>query len=101
MATPIDILKFNLQENNSPHFEEDALKLLLEQNDNDVLKATIQGLQMKAQVDSFTLGPIKIDSNRDYWLSLIDVFKEKLREKDTHCNSGSGYKTSMRRVDGQ
>lgn len=93
MVTPLEIVRFNLQEKQYPYFSDDELQMLLDNNDGDVSKASYQGCLMKAQADDgINLGPIKTASNRDYWLTLADSFKPR---------ATIGYNTSMKRADGQ
>ncbi|MCT4593176.1 MAG: hypothetical protein N4A57_02730 [Anaeromicrobium sp.] len=93
MGNSIEILKFNLQERQYPYFTEAELQMLLENNDNDMKKASYQGCIMKAQADDgVNIGPIKTQSNREYWLSLAENFKPP---------KVYNYNTSMRRADGQ
>lgn len=95
MAEPIEVLKFNLQERQYPYFTDAELQMLLDNNDNDVKKASYQGCIMKAQADDgVNIGPLKTESNRDYWLTLAQSFNVK-------SSSFGGYNTSMKRADGQ
>lgn len=91
MSTPIEVLKFNLQERQFPYFSDTELQMLLDNNEEDIKKASYQGCIMKAQADdSITLGSLKTGSNREYWLSLAESFKPKLTYD---------YITSMKRAD--
>lgn len=93
MATLLEILKFNLQERQYPYFSDVELQMLIDNNDGDISKASYQGCLMKAQADdSVNIGPIKTESNRDYWLTLADSFKP---------SKTYSYNISMKRVDGQ
>lgn len=93
MAEPIEVLKFNLQERQYPYFTDEELNVLLETSDNDISKASHKGCLMKANADDWiNLGPLKTESNRDYWLTLAESFKPK----QTY-----NYITSMKRADGQ
>lgn len=93
MAEPIEVLKFNLQERQFPYFSDTELQMLLDNNEEDIKKASYQGCIMKAQADDgINLGPLKTESNRDYWLTLAESFKLK----PTY-----NYITSMKRADGQ
>lgn len=93
MATTLEILKFNLQERQYPYFSDVELQMLIDNNDGDISKASYQGCLMKAQADDgVNLGPIKTESNRDYWLTLADSFKP---------SKTYSYNTSMKRADGQ
>jgi hypothetical protein len=93
MATPLEILKFNLQERQYSYFSDAELQMLIDNNDGDISKASYQGCLMKAQADDgVNLGPIKTESNRDYWLTLADSFKP---------SKIYSYNTSMKRADGQ
>lgn len=90
MAEPLDILKFNLQEKQYPYFSDDELALLLENNDDDVKRASYQGCIMKAAADdSLEVSGVKLESNREYWLTLAKQFKQLQ------------YNNSMQRADGQ
>lgn len=91
--TPIEILKFNLQEREYPYFEDNELQLLLETNDNDINKASYKGCLLKAAADDkLEVAGVKLESNRSYWLTLAESFKP---EKTYN------YITSMKRADGQ
>ena len=99
MATPIEILKFNLQEREYPYFLDTDLELLLSTNGDDVSKASYKGCLLKAASDdSMTVSGIKLDSNRAYWLTLADTFKADIVTITT--TTTSGYVTSRNRVDG-
>lgn len=100
MTNNAELLKFNLQERKYPYFAENEIELLLQNNDNNILKASWKGCILKANADDgVSLGPIKTDSNREYWLDLAKQYKS---EYEANINTTStGYKTSMKRVDGQ
>jgi len=90
--TALEVLKFNLQEREYPYFDDKELKLLLEANDNDALKASHQGCLLKATADDkIEVAGVKLSSNRDYWITLAEAFKVKV--------TTSGYKTTMKRAD--
>ena len=93
MLAPLELIKFNLQEREYPYFEDEELEILLESNDNDVKKASYQGCLLKAAADDkLEVSGVKLSSNREYWLTLAETFREK---------ESFNYKTSMRRVDGR
>ena len=90
--TPLEILKFNLQEKEYPYFDDDDLQLLLDKNDGNVQAASYEGCLKKAAADDkLEISGIKLSSNREYWLTLAETFKV--------ATKSSGYKTCMRRVD--
>ncbi|OPD33700.1 hypothetical protein AL714_17885 [Clostridium botulinum] len=102
MTTPIELLKFNLQERQYPYFEGAELQILLENNENDVLKSSWKGCLLKAIADDGTnIGPIKTESNREYWLDMAEQYKSDYERSLSGNRNNIGYKTSMRRVDGQ
>lgn len=77
MRTPLEILKFNLQEKQYPYFEDKELELLLEIN-NYVEKASYKGCILKAIADDgIEVAGVKLQSNRAYWLTLAEHFKEE------------------------
>lgn len=93
MSAPLELLKFNIQEREYPYFEDSELEILLESNDNDVKKASYQGCLLKAAADDkLEVSGVKLSSNREYWLTLAETFREK---------ESFNYKTSMQRVDGR
>ena len=100
MATPIEILKFNLQEREYPYFQDSDLQLLLDSNNSDLAKASYKGCLLKAAADDgMTVSGIKLESNRAYWLTLAATFKDEI--VTTNSGTTSGYVTSRKRVDGQ
>lgn len=101
MATPIEILKFNLQERSYPYFEDDELQMLLDKNDGNLNKASYEGCLMKAEAeDKLEVSGIKLSSNRDYWLTLAKKFLADWKEEQKSLKP-NGYITSMQRADGQ
>lgn len=69
-------LRFNLREEKSPYFREAELTYLLEKNNNDISKATYEGLIIKSEDDSIALpGGLQVPSNRDYWLGLAKKYR--------------------------
>lgn len=102
MVEPIEALKFNLQERQYPCFENAELEMLLETNNNNVLKASFKGCTLKATADDgINVGPIKTSSNREYWLGMATQYKTEYERSLSSSTDNGGYKTSMRRVDGQ
>ncbi|AJE09790.1 hypothetical protein [Clostridium botulinum] len=102
MSTPLEVLRFNLQERQYPYFEDAELEMLIENNENNVLKSSWKGCLLKATADDGTnLGPLKTESNRDYWLGLAEQYKSDYERSLSNNGTTTGYKTSMRRVDGQ
>lgn len=74
--TLLEQLKFNLREKASPYFEDEELNYLLEKNNNDINKATYEGLIIKSEDDSIALpGGLNVPSNRNYWLSLASQYR--------------------------
>lgn len=100
MATPLEILKFNLQEKEYSYFEESDLNLLLETNDNNIYKASYKGCLLKANSDDkLEVSGVKLSSNREYWLGLAEEYK-KAYENSLEKIVPTGYKMSMKRIDG-
>lgn len=104
MATDIEILKLNLQEEQYPYFEDKDLEMLLQNNENNILKASWRGCLLKAATDDeIKVGAIETkSSNSSYWLTLAEIYKYDYEEEQKKLNPSkvNGYKTSMRRVDG-
>ena len=70
----LEILRFNMQEDQFPYFDEDACQALLDQF-GTVKKASYEGCMIKAQDDSVKLGPINTTSNEKYWLRRARMFR--------------------------
>lgn len=102
--TPLEILKINLNESQYPIFSDEELNNLLAVNENNVLKASWRGCLMKANTDKkIKVGPIEIENaDPDYWNNLAIMYQSDYLEEQTKLNPSktTGYKTSMRRVDG-
>ena len=104
--TPLEILKLNLQEKEYPYFDDADLQNLLLVNGDSVSKASWRGCLLKAASDDeVKVGPIEQkSSNSDYWNTLAAIYKADYLEEQALINpavSTTGYKTSMRRADGQ
>ncbi|BDR66725.1 hypothetical protein K144313037_p20790 (plasmid) [Clostridium tetani] len=100
MTIPLEMLKFNLQEREYPYFEDNDLSLLLQSNDNNINKASYKGCLLKANADDrLEVAGVKLSSNRQYWLGLAEEYKKAYEE--SLQGTITGYKTSMKRVDGQ
>ncbi|GAA0115732.1 hypothetical protein [Clostridium senegalense] len=102
--TPLETLKINLNESQYPVFSDEELENLLVVNDNNVLKASWRGCIMKANVDKkIKVGPIEIENaDPDYWNNLANIYQSDYLQEQANLtlNKTTGYKTSMRRVDG-
>lgn len=102
MPESLEVLKFNLQERQYPYFDIVELQLLLENNDNNVLKASFKGCLLKANADDgLTVGPLKTASNREYWLGLAEQYQDEFNKGNTNISTTGYYSTSMKRADGQ
>ncbi|MBU3205132.1 hypothetical protein [Clostridium algidicarnis] len=101
MSTPLEILKFNLQEREYPYFEDDDLNLLLQYNDDNINKASYKGCLLKANADDkLEVAGVKLSSNREYWLGLAEEYRKAYEDSLSGTGIVTGYKTSMKRVDG-
>lgn len=70
-------LRLNLREVKDGYFEEEELNYLLDSNDDDLNKASYEGLLIKAEDDSIALpGGLQVPSNRNYWLSLAKKYRD-------------------------
>lgn len=91
----LEILKFNLQENQFPYFSEEDLTKLLTMYPN-VNQASYEGCMIKAHDDSVKLGPINTPNNEKYWLRRANQFKRQYLEDN---RKSSGGVTSWKRAD--
>jgi hypothetical protein len=101
-ATPLELLKFNLQERTYPYFQDDELQMLLDSNDNRLSKASYKGCLLKAEAaDKMEISGIKLNSNREYWLTLAQQYLSDVKAEDLLANAEKNvYITSRQRSDG-
>ena len=67
-------LKFNLREKQCPYFDEQDLQFLLEKNNNDVRKATYEGLIIKAEVTGLNVSGLTTQDSSSYFKMLASNF---------------------------
>ena len=72
--SPLDQLKFNLQETQFPYFSDTDLSTLLMMYPN-INQASYEGCLIKSSNDSVSLGPINTPNNEQYWLRRAKHFK--------------------------
>lgn len=71
----LNVLRTNLLEEQYPFFTDEQLLNLLSECNGDVDKASYRGCLMKAQIDGISLGPLKVESNDEFWLKLARMFQ--------------------------
>lgn len=98
---PLELLKLLLQEKKYPYFDDDELDALFITYKEDVYLTASKLCLMKADGDKkVKVGPIEIEGpGSDYWINLSNDYS-KFIIKDTKVSSG-GYKSTMKRADGQ
>lgn len=97
--TPLQRLKFNLQETQFPYFSDEDLNTLLEMYPN-LNQASYEGCLIKSSNDSVSLGPINTPNNEQYWIRRANHFKAlwtKDQRDEQRKNNGGGL--SWRRAD--
>lgn len=67
-------LKFNLREKQCPYFDEQDLQFLLEKNNNDVRKASYEGLIIKAEVTGLNVSGLTTQDSSSYFKMLASNF---------------------------
>ena len=98
--SPLEQLKFNLQETQFPYFSEDELNTLLTMYPN-INRASYEGCLIKSSNDSVSLGPINTPNNEQYWIRRANHFKS-LWNRDERAEqraNQSGGGISWKRVD--
>lgn len=70
----LEQLKFNLREKQSPYFEDSELEELLKMCDNDVRRASYNGLLMKAEVTGLTVSGLTTKDSSSYFKMLASNF---------------------------
>lgn len=70
----LEELKFNLREKQCPYFEEKELLILLEKNNNDVKKASYEGLVLKAETTGLNVSGLTTQDSSKYFKMLASKF---------------------------
>lgn len=97
--TPIQQLKFNLQETQFPYFSDEDLNTLLEMYPN-INRASYEGCLIKSSNDSVSLGPINTPNNEQYWLRRANHFKSLwIRDEREEQRKSQGGGLSWKRAD--
>ena len=72
----LEQLKFNLREKQCPYFEEQELQALLEKNNEDVAKASYEGLLLKAENTGLSVSGLTTKDSSSYFKMLASRFVE-------------------------
>ena len=74
MMDKLEQLKFNLREKQCPYFDNEELSALLEQNNNDVDKASYEGLLLKAEVTGLSVSGLTTKDSSSYFKMLASHY---------------------------
>jgi hypothetical protein len=74
MMDKLEQLKFNLREKQCPYFDDKELSVLLEQNNNDVDKASYEGLLLKAEVTGLSVSGLTTKDSSSYFKMLASHY---------------------------
>ena len=97
--TPLDQLKFNLQESQFPYFSDEDLNTLLTMYPN-VNRASYEGCLIKSNNDSVSLGPINTPNNEQYWIRRANHFKSLwYKDEQEERRKSKGSWISWQRAD--
>lgn len=69
-------LRFNLREKQCPYFDDDEIQLLLDKNNNDVNKASYEGLILKAEVTGLSVSGLTTKDSSSYFKMLASNYIE-------------------------
>ena len=70
----LEQLKFNLREKQCPYFDDKELSVLLEQNNNDVDKASYEGLLLIAEVTGLSVSGLTTKDSSSYFKMLASHY---------------------------
>ena len=70
----LEQLKFNLREKQCPYFDDKELSVLLGQNNNDVDKASYEGLLLKAEVTGLSVSGLTTKDSSSYFKMLASHY---------------------------
>lgn len=74
MMDKLEQLKFNLREKQCPYFSDDELSVLLQKNNNDVDKASYEGLLLKAEVTGLSVSGLTTKDSSSYFKMLASHY---------------------------
>ncbi len=74
MMDKLEQLKFNLREKQCPYFDDKELSVLLEQNNNDVDRASYEGLLLKAEVTGLSVSGLTTKDSSSYFKMLASHY---------------------------
>lgn len=95
-------LKILLKEDTYPYFDDDALEIFLDENENDVYKTASELCLLKADSEkSIKVGPITIENpDPEFWKDLSIKYKAKSQEIAAKEGKSTGvYSNRIRRLD--
>lgn len=69
-------LRFNLREKQCPYFDDEEIQLLLDKNNNDVNKASYEGLILKAEVTGLSVSGLTTKDSSSYFKMLASKYVE-------------------------
>ncbi len=70
----LEQLKFNLREKQCPYFNDEELPVLLQKNNNDVDKASYEGLLLKAEVTGLSVSGLTTKDSSSYFKMLASHY---------------------------
>lgn len=70
----LEQLKFNLREKQCPYFSGEELSVLLQKNNNDVDKASYEGLLLKAEVTGLSVSGLTTKDSSSYFRMLASHY---------------------------
>lgn len=70
----LEQLKFNLREKQCPYFDDNELSVLLKQNNDDVKKASYEGLLLKAEVTGLSVSGLTTKDSSSYFKMLASHY---------------------------
>lgn len=96
----IDQVKVNTRQGDFPTFTDDEIRAMLEET-KSVVGASYRICLLQGMDDSVTLGPIKLATNKDFWLRMAEYYRQLWEEEKSAANGGEGGTFSFQRADEQ
>lgn len=100
--TDIDLVKINIDNDNSPSpMTDQSISALLDKH-KSVAYVSYMICLMKTRNDVVTLGPISLKGDADYWKQMAQFYYDQYKQEQTEADekSNAGSTILMKRADG-
>lgn len=88
IAKLIAQVKLNTLETEFPMFTDDEIREMLEAHDYSVSFVSYKIAMLKSNEGNFTLGPIKVSGNADFWTNIANMYLRQYNDEKIDTTPG-------------